>query len=46
MGSLLPEIVQGLMTCISQRLVKKANGDQDVEIIDLTDMVQAWSNVL
>ena len=41
-----PEIVEGLMTCISQRLVKKLDGDQDEEIIDLTDMVQAWSNVL
>ena len=38
------EMVEGLMTCISQRLVKKANSDQEVEIVDLTDMVQAWSS--
>ena len=36
-----PEIIEGLMTCISQRLVTKPNGDQEVEVIDLTDLMQA-----
>ena len=40
-----PEVMESLMTLITQRLVKKPNGDQDV-VIDLTDMMQEWSNVL
>lgn len=40
------EVIEGLMICITQRLVKKPNGDQDAEVIDLTDMMQEWSNVL
>lgn len=40
------ELIEGLMICITQRLVKKPNGDQDAEVIDLTDMMQEWSNAL
>ena len=36
-----PEVIEGLMTCISQRLVTKPNGDQEVKIIALTDLMQA-----
>lgn len=41
-----PELLESTMTCITHRLVKKPNGDQDTEIIDLTSIVQEWSNVL
>ena len=41
-----PEIIEGLMTCITQRFVKKSNGEQDAEVVDLTNMMQEWSNVL
>ena len=36
-----PEMIEGLMTLISHRLVTKPDGDQEVEIVDLTDMMQA-----
>ena len=35
------EVIEGLMTCISQRLVTKPNGDQEVEVIDLRDLMRA-----
>ena len=34
-----PAMIEGLKTCISQRLVTKPNGDQAVEIIDLSDII-------
>ena len=41
-----PEVIDGLMICITQRLVRKPNGDGAAEVVDLTDMVREWSNVL
>lgn len=35
-----PELIEALMTCITQRLLKKPNGDQDAEVVDLTNLVQ------
>ncbi len=40
-----PEVIESLMTLITQRLVKRPNGDQDV-VVELTNMMQEWSNVL
>ena len=39
-----PEVIEDLMICITQRRVKKPNGDQDATIIDLIDIVQEWSD--
>lgn len=36
-----PEMIEGLMTLISRRLVTKPNGDQKVEIVDLKSLMQA-----
>ena len=36
-----PEMIEGLMTLISQRLVTKPNGDQEVETVDLKNLMQA-----
>lgn len=36
-----PEMIEGLMTLISKRLVTKPNGDQEVETVDLKNLMQA-----
>ena len=41
-----PEVMDGLMTCITHTLVQKPNGEQDAEVIGLTNMTQEWSNIL
>ena len=42
-----PEVWENLITRVTHRkFVKKPNGDQDAEIVDLTNMIQEWSNML
>lgn len=41
-----PEVRDGLMVCIAQRLVRKVDGGrEEAEVVDLTDVVSEWSIV-